>query len=114
MDVHWGWVNENCFTESENAALKGDVSGPKANNKLNSSVDATLQHLTNRYTKLTTKAFKEYTRTSVVGETVSVVHSDLSRDLNGYVASSLSKQWNRRTNYYALEGKCICAIFFSI
>ena len=105
LQVHWGWVNENCFTESENAALKGDVRGPKANNKLNSSVDATLQHISHRYTKIMTKAYKEYTKTSVAGEKICSVEAELSQHVNTYHSSSMTKQWNKRENYAVMEGE---------
>ena len=36
IDTVSGWVKDNSFTESDNAALKGDKSGPKANNRLHS------------------------------------------------------------------------------
>ena len=105
LQTHWGCVNENCFTESENAALKRDICGPRANNKLNRSIDATLQHVSTRYTKLATKAYKEYTKSSVQGEKISDVRAELSQDVNSHVASSMATQWKNRVNYSVLEGE---------
>jgi hypothetical protein len=44
LDTPGGCYADNCFTERDNSALKCDVCGPKANNKLHIAVDATITH----------------------------------------------------------------------
>lgn len=105
LDVYCGSVSENCFQESENAALKRNPSGPKANNKLNTSVDATTTHTQERYQKLQRTAFKDYSRSSVEGISVSSIMSKISKDINSYIAARLDAQWERRNNYLVIEGK---------
>lgn len=56
MYIYCGDVNENCFTESDNASLKGDSMGPAANSKLYNSADAIIQHTGRRTDKLQSKA----------------------------------------------------------
>lgn len=56
MYIYCGDVNENCFTESDNASLKKDPMGPAANSKLYNSADAIIQHTGRRTDKLQSKA----------------------------------------------------------
>jgi hypothetical protein len=105
IDVFCGAVDHNCFTESENSSLKRNASGPKANNKLNTSVDATVTHTEERYQKLQTRAFKNLSQSSVEGGIVSEIKSNISKDVNDCIAERLELQWMRRTNYVVIEGK---------
>jgi hypothetical protein len=105
VDVFCGSVNENCFTESENSCLKNNPCGPKANNKLNTSVDATITHTQERYNKLERTALKNYSQTSVESATVSEIGSKISKYINDYIATRLERQWDRRCNYRVIEGK---------
>jgi hypothetical protein len=105
IDVYCGSVNENCFTESENAILKKNPCGPKANNKLNTSVDATITHTQERYNRLVKAALKNYSHTSIESGTVSEIGSKISKDINDYIATRLERQWERRCNYRVMEGK---------
>ena len=47
-----GWVDENCFTESENSALARDPLGPKPRYRLHVSADAIIQHTDERFRRL--------------------------------------------------------------
>jgi hypothetical protein len=105
LDVYCGSVNENCFTESENACLKNNPCGPKANNKINTSVDATITHTQERYNKLVMAALKNCSHTSVESATISEIGSKLSKYMNDYIATRLERQWERRCNYKVIEGK---------
>ena len=43
MYRYFGWVADNCFTESENAVLVGDEMGPKPSHRMHVAGDAILQ-----------------------------------------------------------------------
>ena len=53
------WVQENCFTESSNAALSKCVFGPKPKMHVHQYVDCIIQHTEEVYRKRTTEAFKQ-------------------------------------------------------
>ena len=60
LHSHCGWVHDNCFTESENAAIAKDPLGPKPNMRLHVSGDTILQHTDERFRTLTRDAFDHY------------------------------------------------------
>ena len=43
-----GYIDIDCFTESENSDLSRDAAGPKSNHKLYAAADATINHVKNR------------------------------------------------------------------
>lgn len=58
-DIYCGNVNENCFTESDNASMKKDSMGPEANSQLHISTSAIVGHTERRTGKLEREALKE-------------------------------------------------------
>lgn len=48
MHLGMGFIDNNCFTESENSALSRDTSGPKSNHKLHVAGDAIMMHTKKR------------------------------------------------------------------
>ena len=94
IDTVAGCVNENCFTESENAAIKRDATGPKANNKLYIATNATLVHTNRRFEKLERDSHKQLTKTAVASKTTSLLRQKLSQSVNDHVAGMLEGQWN--------------------
>ncbi len=90
LDTLGGCYADNCFTESDNSALKLDVCGPKANNKLHIAVDATITHTDKRFRKLDMDAHK------LTGQ---------SKMLNPHIASDLERQWKTSVALDCIEGK---------
>jgi hypothetical protein len=82
-----GCYADNCFTESDNSALKRDVCGPKANNKLDIALDATITHTDKRFKKLDMDAHKLTGQTSFCSGVVSEEYHELSKMLNPHAAS---------------------------
>lgn len=54
----WGWVSENCFTESSNSSLSRDPFGPKPNHKLHVAGSCILDHTESTHVKIQTQAVK--------------------------------------------------------
>ena len=96
IDTVSGWVKDNSFTESDNAALKGDKSGPKANNRLHIATDATVQHTNKRFNNLQTSAHQDAITVSVASDKVTPLRQNLSFTINDFVAKDLESQWNAR------------------
>eukprot|EP00956_Cyclotella_meneghiniana_P001388 scaffold1481_cov23-Cyclotella_meneghiniana.AAC.3 len=94
IDTVSGWVKDNSFSESENAALKGDKSGPKANNVLHISTDATVQHTNQRYLKMQTNDHQNAITTKVASGRVTQLRQNLSLTVNDFIADDLESQWN--------------------
>ena len=91
-----GWVKDNSFTESENAALKGDPSGPKANNVLHISTDANVTHTNKRFIKLQTTAHQDVVTTTLASGSVTQLRQRLSETVKDFIANDMESQWNAR------------------
>jgi hypothetical protein len=87
IDTPGGCYGDNSFTESDNSALKRDVCGPKANNKLDIALDATITHTDKRFKKLDMDAHKLTGQTSLCSGVVSEEYHELSKMLNPHAAS---------------------------
>jgi hypothetical protein len=105
LKVHWGHVDENCFAESENSALKRDIYGPKANNKLHVAGDATIMHTDKRFKRMEKDAYASLSRTALVSDSVSPELKELSVHVNRHMAAKLVQQWNICQSLECIEGK---------
>jgi hypothetical protein len=105
LDTPGGCYADNCFTESDNSALKCDVCGPKANNKLHIAVDATITHTDKRFCKLDMDAHKLTGQTSLRRGKVSDEYHELSKMLNPHIASDLERQWKTSVALDCIKGK---------
>ena len=83
MGVMQSDLSHNCHTESGNAALSGDVYGPKPKHGLGQSTIAIADHDDRQHDKLDKKAVKELTRNSYESEIQSAAR-ELSRDIVDY------------------------------
>lgn len=100
-----GWVDQNCFTESENSALKNDVCGPKAHNKLHTSANATIEHTNRRFENLERQSYRDMNKTVVENKITSSVRSDLSLHINDFISKQMESQWNAREGLEVKRGE---------
>ena len=59
MDVLWGRIDDNCFSESSNSTLARDALGPKPNQKLHVAADCIIDHSEENNRKLQASAIDE-------------------------------------------------------
>ena len=59
MWIWFGWVGDNCFTESSNSALACDPCGPKLNHKMHQATGCTIQDTNKKNNRLHARALDD-------------------------------------------------------
>lgn len=98
IDIYCGDVDENCFTESDNAALRSDVMGPSANAHLFTSAHSITQHTKRRMNKLASKATTSYEKQILPKASDSVADRckvKLSKDIVEYKRDIVVEQFEQ-------------------
>ena len=115
MDVYWGDVGANSFTEGDNSSLKRDIRGPNANYNLCASSSAITGHVDRRIDHLQKSSVKNHMRQQFLkqsdeGNTLEESRAKLSKHINEYkqeialdqFEDSTSK-WNHLFSLRSLE-----------
>ena len=89
MDVYWGDVGANSFTEGDNSSLKRDIRGPNANYNLCASSNAITGHVDRRIDDLQKSSVKNHMRQQFLkqsdeGNTLEESRAKLSEHINEY------------------------------
>ena len=102
----YGWVADNCFTESENSTIERDPLGPKSSYKLHVSADAIIQHTDERFRNLisdATAAYKARKQAKPDDTELDALACRLSAKLLNNCNDFIVGEFEKSTDYWGME-----------
>lgn len=104
--AYYGWVADNCFTESENSTIERDAFGPKSSYRLHVSADATIQHTNERFRQMisdATSAFKSRKPVKPNETEIDTLARELSASLLDSCNDFIIEQYEKSNDYWGCE-----------